>query len=100
MSIYTVVYVDTGSTLYCGGSFGVVSSTGINPAVNATTIDSISIGVNLLSNGYNTSPYFPTFTFTVTTSGYYYSYMSTGPPGTLTGSYVILAKTLSIVRVG
>lgn len=101
MSIYAVIYVDSASTFTGGIIMGISSNSSTTPAGGANISGcAISFGINLTSaaNGIWTS--FPTFTFEVTTSAYYYSFMQTAASITITGSYVLLARTLSIVRVG
>ena len=101
-SIYAVIYVDNGSTYIGGLSFGIVRNTVTTPASSGTAavVDSIGLGVNMNSAGYGTASYFPTFTFKVTTSGYYYSYMQSTGGASISGTYVLISKLLSIVRVG
>ena len=98
-SIYSAIYVDTASASTTSVSFGIISNSSTNPAGGSSAATPISLGVQLNNTAYSIASFFPTFTFTVTTSGYYYSYMNASG-GSLSGTYVILTRLLSIVRVG
>ncbi len=101
MSFYAYIYVDATSTLSGLVSFGITSNVSTNPAGGSGVVTPINTGVYLTTGGVNTMSYSPTFTFTVTTSAYYYSYMSKPVDGTLSGNaYVIGVRTTSIARVG
>jgi hypothetical protein len=79
------------------------SNSSTNPANTGTSSFAggpISFGIGISNPGTGISASFPTFTFEVTNGAYYYSFMQTAASGTLTGTYVLLVRTLSIVRVG
>ena len=100
MSFLAYIYVDSASSTLNGiVTFGITSNASTNPS-GGNSIAVINTGTYLTSTGINTMNYFPTFTFTVTTSAYYYGYMSKPVDGSLSGTYVIGARTTSLVRVG
>ena len=100
MSFLAYIYVDSASSTMNGiVTFGITSNASTNPS-GGNSIAVINTGTYLTSTGINTMNYFPTFTFTVTTSAYYYGYMSKPVDGSLSGTYVIGARTTSLVRVG
>ena len=100
MSFYAYIYVETASSLNGLVSLGITSNVSTSPAGGSNAVNPINTGITLISSGFNTGSYFPSFNFTVTTSGYYYSFISKASDGSLTGTYVIGARTTSIVRIG
>ena len=79
-------------------NFGICSSSGTNPASN-TPVNSISLNNTITNPGSNTSAYFPTFPFAVTTSGYYYCFI-TAVSGSYVGtSYGIGTRLINLVRI-
>ena len=101
VSTYLVIYSEGSSTCNVGITVGILANSSANPttAGGSAAVTPIVTSANL-STVNNVAGFFPTFTFTVTTSGYYYSYIQTASSGSLTGTYVLLARTLSILRVG
>jgi hypothetical protein len=100
LSVYSYIYnANTTSTTSVPIEVGVYSNATTTPTSGSIQVDSILSGINLIPSGVQTCTFFPTFTFKVTTSGYYYSKI-TASSGASNGNYVLGVRTIFIARVG
>ena len=79
-------------------NFGVSSNSSTTPTTGGTNIINFTAGGFTLSNLINSTSFTQNFVFTVTSSAYYYGFISSASPST-TGVFAIGIKTINIVRI-
>ena len=96
-SMYIYCFPYAGSNVTTTLNYGITSNSSSNPP-GGSIVNFITTGIGL---NYGTTGFlgYPSFTFSVGTSAYYYSYITTSG-GSLSGTYGLGIRTISIARIG
>ena len=96
--LYIYCFPYNGSIVNTTLNYGIVSNASSSPP-GGSIVNYITTGIALVNTSYNTYFGYPSFIFSVGTTGYYYSYVTT-TGGSLTGTYGLGIRTISIARIG
>ncbi len=99
VTLYGFIFFTTTTTTVSALTIGIGSNTSTNP-VGFTNVKNVSVGISSTTASSNgTFAYWPCFVFTVTTTAYYYAYVTSSSGSLNAGSYGIGARVTSLVRI-
>ena len=96
--LYVYCFPYPGAIVNTTLNYGITSNSSSSPP-GGSIVNFITTGIALVQSSYNTYLGYPSFIFSVGTTGYYYSYITTSG-GALTGTYGLGIRTISIARIG
>ena len=99
VTIYAFIFFSGVTTSTSAFTAGIARNVSTNP-VGFDDINNVSVGVGGSNIQTGTYAYWPTFVFTVPSTAYYYTYVTSSSGSMNAGTYGIGVRTTSMTRIG